>query len=137
MPLGDFVEPGTIEKPLTIGRFGRFIFGLGTLLYLAWLIINSSEFVGSDLPNWYWWFGAGFAFWYFSDLVVVGFTRNWGRWPQVAVIPIALALVVSDLAAYGSAWGPPLGWGVFLFTTFYYGFIGVSFLLGGIFAVPG
>ena len=79
----------------------------------------------------------GFAFWYFSDLVVVGFSRPWGRWPQVAVFPFALALVVADFAAYGSAWAPPLGWGVFVFTEFFFGFIGISFLLAAILAVPG
>ena len=40
MPLGDFLEPGTIAKPLPIGRSGRLIFGVGALVYFAWSIIE-------------------------------------------------------------------------------------------------
>ena len=55
----------------------------------------------------------------------------------MAVLLLVLALVVADLVAYGSGWGPPLGWGLFVFTTFFFGYIGMSFLLAAMFAVPG
>ena len=51
--------------------------------------------------------------------------------------PSVVVLLVIDLVVYGSAWEPLLGWGVFLFTEFFYGFIGLSFLLSAIFASPG
>ena len=111
--------------------------GFASLVYFIWNIIQLSDRVGSDLPAGGYFVGVAFAWWYLSDLVVVGFSLSWGRWPQAAVFPIALALVVADLVAYESAWGPPLGWGVFFMTELLYGYIGVSFLLGGIFAVPG
>ena len=137
MPLGDFQEAGTVPKPLPIGRVGRLVFGAGALFYFVWNIIQLSTRVSSDVPPVGYFVGVGFAFWYFSDLVVVGFSRGWGRWPQAAVLPFALALVVADLVAYGSAWGPPLGWGVFVFTELFFGYIGISFLLAAILAVPG
>ena len=137
MPLGDFSEAGTLERPLLIGRVGRLIFGAGALFYFIWSISRYTDLVSSDVPGGGYWIGVGFAFWYFSDLVVVGFSRPWGRWPQVAVFPFALALVAADLASYGDAWAPPLGWGVFVFTEFFFGLIGISFLLAAIFAVPG
>ena len=77
------------------------------------------------------------AWWYFSDLVVVGFGRRWGRWPQVAVLPAVLALVAIDLVAYGEIWDLRLAWGVFLFTEFVFGFFAISFFLATAFAVPG
>ena len=55
----------------------------------------------------------------------------------VALLPLALGLVVADLVAYGSGWGPPLGWGLFVFVEFFYGYLGISFLLGAVYAVPG
>ena len=135
MPLGDFVEAGTMAKPLPIGRAARLIAGVGALFYFVWNISRYTDLVGSSVPGY--WVGVGFAFWFFSDLWVVGFSRNWGRWPQLAVFPFALALVISDLVAYGSAWGPPLAWGVFIFTEFFFGLIGVSFVLAAVLAVPG
>ncbi len=44
--------------------------------------------------------------------------------------PRAMVLLAVDFAAYGSSWAPPLGWGVFLFTTFFYGMIGASITTG-------
>ena len=79
----------------------------------------------------------GFAFWYLPDMVDVGLTRTWGRWPQAVAAGVALALVVADLVAYGSAWGPPLGWSLFMLTELFYGLIGVSFVLAAVLAVPG
>ena len=39
--------------------------------------------------------------------------------------------------AYGEAWAPPLGWGLFVFTQFFYVYIGISFALAAVYAVPG
>ena len=137
MPLGDFVEAGTLLKPLPIGRMARLLAGVGALFYFVWNITQLSGRVGSDVPPVGFFIGVAFSLWYFSDLVVVGLSRPWGRWPQVAVLPLVLALVVADLVAYGSGWGPPLGWGLLVFVEFFYGYIGISFLLAATYAVPG
>ncbi len=137
MPLGDFVEPGTLPKPLPIGRVGRFIFGVGALFYFAWLVIQRDALVGSNVPELGWWVGVFFAFYYFPDLVVVGFSRPWGRWPQAASVLIALVLLVANFAVYGTGWAPPLGWGVLVFMASFFGLIGVAFLVASVLAVPG
>ena len=139
MPLGDFVEAGTSPRPLLIGRAGQLGFGAFTLYVFAVNLVDYDAFVSTDAsdPDVLYWVAVGFAWWYFSDLVVVGFGRRSGRWPQVAVFPFAAVLVVADLVAYESAWGPPLGWGVFSFTEFFYLFIGISFLLAAVLRVPG
>ena len=139
MPLGDFVEAGTTSRPLLIGRAARLGFGAFTVFVFIVNLLEYKTFITSDVsdPDVLYWVAVGVAWWYWSDLVVVGFSRNWGRWPQVAVFPFALALVIAGLVAYGSAWAPPLGWGVFLFTEFFFAAIAASFLLAGTFAVPG
>ncbi len=137
MPLGDFVEAGTLPKPLILGRLGRLIFGLGAGFYFIWNIIQQGERVSADIPVIGYWIGVGFAWWYFSDLVVVTFSRNWGRWPQVAVAPVVVALLIASLVSYGDVWDLPIAWGVYVFTEFFYGLISISFLLGAILAVPG
>ena len=137
MPLGDFAEAGTTPKPLPIGRMGRFVFGAAALFYFVWNIIQVSNRVSSDVPPIGFFVGVAVAWWYFSDLVVMGFSRQWGRWPQAAVLPFVLALVVADLLAYESGWGPPLGWGLFVFAEVFFGYIGLSFVMAAVFAVPG
>ena len=141
MPLGDFVKPGTTPKPLVIGRL--LLFGFGIFLVSSFIIflIFRPELTGSDFPtslSWIGdWIGVAFSWWYFSDLVVVGFGRSWARRPQVAALGLAAILLMIDLVAYSELWDLPLAWGVFLFTEFFFGFLGVSFLLAAVLAVPG
>ena len=107
MPLGDFAEAGTTPRPLLIGRAGRLAVGAFTLFVFVVNLVDYEVFVSTDAsdPDVLYWIAVGVAWWYFSDLVVVSFGRSWGRWPQVAVFPVALALIVADLVAYESAWG--------------------------------
>ena len=137
MPLGDFATAGTLPKPLPIGRFGRQFAAAGSIGYFVWNVTQYGDLVGSDVPDAAFWIGVCFAFWYFSDLVVVGLSLPWGPWPQGSVLLFAVALIIPSIGAYGSVWGSPLGWGVCLFTEFFFGYIGVSFLLAAIFAGPG
>ncbi len=137
MPLGDFVAPGTLPKPLSIGRAGRFIFGVGALFYFAWVVIERESVIGSSDINVGWLVGVVFAFYYLPDLFVVGLSRPWGRRPQVAVVLITIVLLAVDFAAYGAGWAPPLSWGVFILSSFFFGLIGIAFLVAAALAVPG
>ena len=140
MPLGDFVEAGTTPQPLTIGRLMRLAFGAGLgFLFVRNFVDAFPAVVGRDLAeiDVGFWIGVGFAFWFLPDLFTVGLSRIWGRRPQAAVAGAAAALVVVDLVAYGSLWGPPLGWAVFVSAQFAIGFFALSFLFAALFAVPG
>ena len=101
------------------------------------MVIHIEAITGSDVPILWWWVGVFFALYYLPDLFTVGFSRPWGRWPQLAALTISIALLAADFAAFGSGWAPPLGWGIFVFSAFYYGVIGTAFLLTAFFAVPG
>ena len=136
MPLGDFTTPGTTPRPLAIGRVIRLGFGI----FLGFFFLNLlyyTHLTKSDFPLNTYWLSVGYAWWFFSDLVVVGFGRKWRRWPQVTVLLVVLALVLVDLVAYGQIWDLPLAWGIFLFTEFVLGLFAISFFLAASFAVPG
>lgn len=137
MPLGNFQQAGTLPRPLIIGRLGRLAFGLGCLFFFVWLMVHRDAFVGSSVPEFGWWIGVFFSFYYLPDLVVVGLSLPWGRLSQVAALIIAAVLFVANLAAYQSAWAPPLGWGLFTFTGVFYVSLGVSFLIAAFLSVPG
>ena len=93
--------------------------------------------VGSNVPEVGWGVGVFFSLYYLPDLFVVGLLRPWGRWPQAVGVLIALVLLVVDFAAYGAGWAPPLGWGVYIFTAFFFGLIGVAFLFAAALRAPG
>ena len=137
MPLGDFQDAGTLPKPLAIGRTGRFLAAAGTGFYFAWNIFQKSDWIDSGVLNAPEWIGVGFAFWYFADLVDVGLTRSWGRWPQAILLVAALLVLGAGAAAYRDAWTPPLAWFVFIMTELFYALLFVSFLLAALLAVPG
>ena len=126
-----------MARPLAIGRALRLGFGVILGLVFPWNLLNYTERAGSDFPASGYWIGVAIAWWYFSELVVGGFGRSWGRRPQVSVFLAALALVVIDLVAYGEVWDLPLAWAVFVYTEFVIGTFAISFLLSGIFGVPG
>lgn len=62
MPLGDFVESGTMVRPLLIGRVTRILVGVGTLFYFVWLLTQFAKLVGSVAPHPGWWIGVAVAF---------------------------------------------------------------------------
>ncbi len=137
MPLGDFAEPGTTPRPLAIGRATRLGFGVLLGFFSILNLASYTELAGSDFPLNTYWLAVGLAWWFSSDLFVVGFGRKWGRWPQVAVFPAVVALVVVDLVAYGEIWDRPLALAVFLYTEVVLGFFTVLFVLAAALAVPG
>ena len=137
MPLGDFAEPGTTPRPLAIGRVARLGFGLLLGFFFAWNLFSYVDLTDSDFPLNTYWFAVVLAWWFSSDLVVVGFGLRWGRRPQVAALLAVLAVAVVDLVAYGEIWDLPLAWAVFLYTEFVLGFFAISFVLAATLAVPG
>ena len=137
MPLGDFVESGSSPKPLPIERSLRFLFGLGTGYFFVWNFLFLDDRVGTEAVHVGYLVGAGFAWWYLSDLFVVGFGLRWGRWPQIGSVPIAAVLVIAGLVAGEGFWSPQVTWGIFILTQFWFGFSSVLFILAAIFAVPG
>ena len=118
-------------QTLLFRRLLRSVFGAALAFFFFWNLYFYDDRIGSDLSISGYWIGVVISWWYFSDLVVVGFGRSWGRWPQIG------ALVVIDLAAYGDIWDLPLAWGIFLFTEFVLGVFALSFFLAAAVAVPG
>ena len=139
MPFGDFADAGTVPNPLGIRRMARLVFGVSILWVLIVNLIDYEGFVTSDIsdPGVLYWIAVDASWYYLSDMVAVGFSLSWGRWPQVTVFPFALALVVAGLVVYKSAWSTPLGWDVFAFSDLFFVALCVSLNLAAGLAVPG
>jgi hypothetical protein len=133
----EFKEPGTFPKPGTIGRGIRFIIGLFLLYFFAKTLIGYRSYISLNLPSGLWWIGAIVSFYFLPNVVNIGFTRSWGRWPQVVALLLALAATTFDILQYGKVWGPALGLLIWVLMVFVLGYLGLSLVLAAIMALPG
>lgn len=130
-----FETPGTNPKPRTIGRVVRIVSGLMLLGYLIGLLV-SYGFQGKLSPL------SGIltlalCLAFLPELVNAPFGRRWGSRPRWVAAGLILAAGVLDLARTGSVFGPFLSRFVYLLVLYVISLAGLSFLLAGLFAVPG
>ncbi len=135
--MSSFERPGSLKKPGAIGRIVRLVSGLACLYGLFALLTQGIWLVRTPLSHPAWLFLIAFGFYVFPHVVNIGFTRSWGRRPQLVIALLVIALGVLSLVQYGSFWGPPLGWFVLVWLVYIYAHLGISFLLSSIIATPG
>ena len=133
------VEKGTLAQLSPQKRFLRFGFGAALLAYFVWQLTVHETLLTTDilLIPWGTWIGVAIFFYWFSDVFNIGFNRRWGRWPHYAFLILLAAAIVSDWMLFGTFWGPPAGWLVYLMQQFTAAMIGIGFILSAALAVPG
>lgn len=137
----EFQSPGTLERPRPIGRAVRIVASIYFLAPFAWILTEYRTFVSSDIPSLpllvLMLVNCVIALFLLPSMINVLITVSWGRWASVVVVLLAVAAVVFDLVRYGTFWGPPLGLFIFLLAALVFAHFGLSFILGGILALPG
>ena len=132
-----FETSGTFARPGPLGRTIRIIAGL-ILLALFYYVTTIYRFGGAPDPrDALFWIGTLIAFYFLPDPVNVPFGRSWGRRTQLVFLVLALGAGVWDLLRNGSFLGPVLTFLIILMYLYVTGVGGLSFILAGIFAVPG
>lgn len=131
-----FEVPGSLAAPRLVGRLARLGLGVLSLWVFVYNFLSLGRLVDGQV-NVLHVIAAAFTFWYLPDLTNVTFSRNWGRTPQSVVAVAAVVVLAIGWAVDGQAWSLVLSWFVFLFIGVGYGVFAVSFLLAGLFAVPG
>lgn len=129
-------KPGTLARPGPIGRLVRFGLGAASLWAVSVLIRWPEELV-SFPHNLMWFVWIAFGFHVFPYIVNIGFGRDWRRKPQIAVGALGAVGGLASIVAYGTLWGPPLGWLVWAFMVYTYGHLGISMVLAAVIATPG
>lgn len=133
-----FEEPGSLLRPGIVGRTVRLLLGLVLIWSLYVLLAFGRDIlVDRTPPNINWWFYMALAFWLTPAVVSIGFTKNWKRKPQIAILTLAAVAVVIDLAFHGTWWAPPLGLFVWLWLIYFSAHLGLSFALAALLATPG
>ncbi len=137
-----FEKPGTFPKAGPIGRTVRMVNGIVILYFFTLVLQNYAGFIGLregwDVPKGvWWWIGAGYCFLLLPVMINRGFTRQWGKRPQLVFLVVALAAAGFDFLHYGSLWGPPLSLLVVLLMAYVFGHLGLSYIVAAIAASPG
>lgn len=136
----EFEKEGSYPRPGLIGRMIRMAAGV-MILYLT---IPGVVFHYDDVIRFGW--NIAILGWIPGFLISVhllpvvidrGFGVCWGRRSQAVFGLLFLAFLAIDLLVYGNLWAPPLGVLVVLTTALVLGFLGLSFLVAGLFATPG
>ena len=136
-----YQRPGSLPRPGVIGRGVRLAFGAACLYPVISIIRAGPARVAEQFPNslesWIWIVGAFFAFYVFSYVVNIGFTRSWGRKPQIVPIGVAAVASVASMLLNGEPLATPLGWLVVAWLSYVYGHLALSFVLAAFLATPG
>jgi len=127
--------------PRVIGRTVRIVVGAAFLYFFVEFIRQAPQILalrsGWNIPRGNWWVGAILCILALPMLVNTGFSRRWGRWPQVVYLLLLCGAALCDWLAYGSLWAPPLGFIVLLLFLYVFAHVGLSFLVAGVAATPG
>ena len=104
-------EPGTLSRPGPIGRVARLALGLLSAYAVVVILAGAPAFyAGSALRVPAVWFMTLLAFYFFPDIVNIGFGKAWKRRHlYVGFVVLAGVAALVGWVAYGSSLGPPLG----------------------------
>lgn len=132
----EFKEPGTLNKPGVVGRLVRFLAGAVFLHFFILVMIGYESIVRLQLsiPGW---LGVAYCFYALSFAVNIGFNLEWKWWPQVIYLFLVLDAGLVSYFLFGSFFGPPLGFALLMLLVFFLGYVGFSFFLAAVLAVPG
>ncbi len=133
-----FIDAGKLKRPGPIGRLVRLSLGLVCGWFFVFLIVVGPAQVVSQFPYtegiWLW---VVVALYLFSYVINIGFHRQWGQWPQVAILAGALMASFIGYVAYDDFWGSPLAWFLIAWLSYFSAHLGISFVLSSILATPG
>ncbi len=134
----ELVAAGSLKRPGPIGRLVRLslgVFCLYAFYELYYYLEQTTTQPLSSLDNRVLLLLGPLCL--FNYVVNIGFTKNWGQLPLIISLAV---LVLSAGAAYlvsGSFDSPIFGVPLNLWFAYFYGHLGVSFVLAAIIATPG
>ena len=134
-----FVEQGSLEKPLIIGRLVRFALGVLSLYFVYILTISWPSIIENGLAanNIGLWAATALAFWMIPPVINIGFSLNTGSLSRWIIAGVSLALGAYHYFTGGAVLGYALG--VFSVAWVYYLYVhlGPSLVLAALLATPG
>ena len=132
-----FRESGVLPVPGLIGRGVRII--VGSLLLLLLALILTDYRLGQLVPlnSELWWLGIACAIYLLPAVSYVPLGREPNKQVQIIVAILVLVAGLGDLFQTGRFMGPSLAFLLVLLVFYVTGVGGLSYVLAGIWAIPG
>ena len=134
----ELVDAGSLVRPGPIGRLVRLVLGVGCLYVLGVLFYHAEWTTTqpfSSLANRFLMLLA--PLWVFNYVVNIGFSKSWGQRPLIFSLVILAIVAVSAFVVSGSFDSPIFGLPLNLWLGYFYGHLGLSFVLSALIATPG
>ena len=129
---GSLVRPGPIGRLVRLCLGGLCLYVFGELFYYgAWTTMQPF----SSLDNRFLTLLAPLCV--FNYVVNIGFARSWGRRPLIASLVVFGIVACIAFVITGSFDSPILGIPLNLWLGYFYGHLGISFVLSALIATPG
>ena len=139
-----FKDQGTLEPPRIIGRLVRFASGALVIMWfyqevdVAVAFITGSRFMDAVPPQSpMFWIAVLLTLWAFPHVINIGFTKDWSRAPQIAIVVLAGIAITWGLLVFGNWWAPPLEILLLAWMIYTFGHLGISFIIASFIATPG
>jgi hypothetical protein len=132
------LHQGTLERPGPYGRLARLALGI-LCLYALYELFEHSPFIIESpatamlnivtllVP----------AILIFNYVVNIGFGRSWGRWPIYVSVAGLLAIAAASWYPLGTSNHAVFGIALWSWLGYFYGHLGISFVLAAVIATPG
>ncbi|MCZ6616939.1 MAG: hypothetical protein O7E57_02310 [Gammaproteobacteria bacterium] len=136
----ELVEPGSLARPGPVGRLVRLGLGVMCLLGLWNVTGNIKAVIAAPvvvMMNPYFAALILLCFWLINYVVNIGFSKNWGRRPAYLSLAGFLILALLGFVINGEFDSLILGVPLFAWLAYFYGHLGISFVLAGALATPG
>ena len=136
----ELVESGSLARPGLVGRSVRLAFGAACLWGLWRITANLGVVIAAPItvathPAFAFLIALCFAI--INYVVNIGFSKSWGRWPAYVSLAGFLVLALAALVIDGEFNSPILGVPLFAWLVYFYGHLGISFVLASVLATPG
>jgi hypothetical protein len=134
----ELIDAGSLVRPGPIGRLVRLVLGVGCLYVLGVLFYYAESTTTqpfSSLANRFLMLLA--PLWILNYVVNIGFSKSWGQRPRIFSLVILAIAAVSAFVVSGSFDSPIFGLPLNLWLGYFYGHLGLSFVLSALIATPG
>ena len=134
----ELVDHGSLVRPGPVGRLVRFALGV-VCLYALWDIVQYAEIMitqpFSSLDNLVLLIVGPLCV--FNYVVNIGFSKSWGNRPLLTSLIVLLLSAGIAFLTSGSFDHPIFGVPLILWLMYFYGHLGIAFLLSAVIATPG
>ena len=132
------LEQGTLSRAGPIGRIVRLTLGL-LCMYALWEITNiAANFIAQPvrfLPNLSLLLLAPFCI--FNYVINIGYSKDWHRYPLIASLVSFAVIALGGYIINGDVNSNLLGIALIAWLGYFFGHLGVSFLIAAVLATPG